>query len=397
MVPAGLPPDLAVLDAAVQPTPVGDPFFDVWPAQLGKYRPGQVIEIRDVTSTVSATAGVQTRSVLQLKFRTADSRGAPSYGTATLMIPAAPWRGPGNRPVVVQAMAVDGLGIACTPGYSLLHDDSAGPVSGLGTPSTPQWGIAQGFAVLVPDHEGPRMAYAEPTVAGHVVLDSIRAVRNLLPAEFGDTRYAMYGYSGGAIAARSAAVLIDSYAPDVAPVIVGAGIGGVPADYAQLTETMNGNLASGTLLGAVFGIAREHPEVLPQMSPAARAVATSPAKDDCGNLMVAYGVLGFPFDLAAASLDPLHSQVAAKILRITDMNALKSAVPLYIYNGKADPWIRPAMARELFDRQCSLGTAAVYRSVEGEHFIAEKSGVAGVRDWLAQRLRGVEVPDECAR
>ncbi|MGW0355812.1 lipase family protein [Nocardia nova] len=397
MLPTGLSPDLAVLDAAVQPTPVGDPFFDEWDARLDADLPGQVLETRDVSSAVSAAAGVVLHSATQLKFRTTDSHGAPSYGTATLMVPATPWQGPGSRPVVVHATAVDGLGISCTPGYSLTHDGPGSSASVAGVPSTPQWAIALGFAVLVPDHEGPRMAYAEPTVAGHVVLDSVRAVRNLWPADFGDSRYALYGYSGGAIAARAAAVLIDSYAKDLAPVMVGAGIGGVPADYAQLIGTMNGNLASGVLLGAVFGIAREHPEVLAQMSPAARAVATSAAKDDCGNLMVAYGALGLPFDLAAASPDPLHSRMAAEILRITDLNALKSAVPLYIYNGKADPWIRPEMARELFDKQCSLGVAAVYRSIEGEHFIAGESGAAGVRDWLAQRLRGVEAPDECAR
>lgn len=393
--PAGLPPELAALDAAVQPTPVEDPFFDTWPERLDEYRPGQVIETRDVTSTVAADAGVVASSVVQVKFRTADSRGAASFGTATLLIPATQWPGPGNRPIIVHTAAVDGLGLSCTPGYSLLHD---APVeAGHGVLSTPQWGIEQGFAVLVPDHEGPRMAYAEPTVAGHVVLDSIRAVRNMMPTEFGASRYVVYGYSGGAIAARATAVLIDSYAPDLEQVIVGAGIGGVPADYAELTRTMNGNLASGTLLGAVFGIAREHPEVLAQMSPAARWVATSPAKDDCGNLMVAYGVLGLPFDLAADSPDPLHSAEAAKILAVTNMNSLKSAVPLYIYNGDADPWMRPAMARELFDTQCSFGVAAVYRSVPGEHFIAERSGVGEVRDWLAQRLRGAAAPDECAR
>ncbi|MFE3290410.1 lipase family protein [Rhodococcus sp. NPDC059234] len=87
----------------------------------------------------------------------------------------------------------------------------------------------RGYAVLIPDHEGPRIAYAEPFVAGHAVLDSIRRLRGALPDEFGDSRFAMVGYSGGATATHGAAKLIDSYAPELAGHVVGAALRGIPA------------------------------------------------------------------------------------------------------------------------------------------------------------------------
>lgn len=41
-----------------------------------------------------------------------------------------------------------------------------------------QWALDRGFIVVVPDRRNTRMAYADPIVAGRVVLDSVRAIDN---------------------------------------------------------------------------------------------------------------------------------------------------------------------------------------------------------------------------
>jgi hypothetical protein len=239
------------------------------------------------------------------------------------------------------------------------------------------------------------MAYAEPYVAGHAVLDAIRAVRELRPDEFGDSRFGMAGYSGGAIATHGAVKLIDSYAPELADVIVGAALGGVPADFEILARSMNGNLASAVFMAATFAIGRERPEILGRMNNLAQWVATSPLKDLCGSGFGIVGVLMLPIDVAANFADPLHSGLAEEIYQVTRMAGMESATPLYIYNGEQEFWIPAEGARNLYREQCGLGVPSVYRSVPGEHIIAAGLGYPEAMDWLDQRLQGVPAPDEC--
>lgn len=390
-----LTPGLAALRAAALPAPIGDPIFDAWPEHLESFAAGQIVEVRDVSATAAPLVLVPIRQALLLKYRTTDSRGAASYATATLIIPATAWSGPGTRPVVVNNLPIDALGRDCTPGYTFAHGWSRNTSITDFLPPTTQLAALRGYAVLVPDHEGPWMAYAEPYVAGHAVLDAIRAVRGLRPDEFGDSRFGMTGYSGGAIATHGAVKLIDSYAPELAGSIVGAVLGGVPADYEILARSMNANLASGVFIAATFGVGRERPEILARMNNLAQWAATSPLKDLCGSVFGAVGVLMLPIDIAANIPDPLHSAVASQIYTVTRMAGMKSATPLYIYNGEQEFWIPAEGARNLYQEQCGLGVPAVYRSVLGEHIIAGGLGYPEAMVWLDQRLQGVPAPDEC--
>ncbi|RDI67778.1 lipase family protein [Nocardia pseudobrasiliensis] len=395
VVAAGLTPDLASLQQAVLPSDIGDPLFDSWPPDLAAHARGDILEVRDVTATAAPLLLVPVRQVLQLKFRTTDAHDALSFATASLVVPAAAWTGPGERPVLVNNLPIDALGRACTPSYTLAHGLNADTATTDWIPPTTQLAVLRGYAVLIPDHEGPRMAYAEPYVAGHAVLDSIRAVRQLRPVEFGDSPYALHGYSGGAIATRGAVALIDSYAPELTSVVVGAALGGVPADYQILARSMNANLASGVFMAATFGVARERPEILQRMNNLGRWAAISPLKDTCAGVFALPGVLMLPIDLAADIPDPLHSEFATDIYRVTRMQGLKSDVPLYIYNGEQEFWIPAEGARALYREQCALGVHAVYRSVPGEHIIAAGLGYPDAMNWVDQRLRGVPAPNEC--
>ncbi|MFE7800985.1 lipase family protein [Nocardia sp. NPDC057440] len=392
---AGLTPALAALRQAVLPAPVGDPIFDAWPANLEDLVEGQLLEVRDITPTAGPLILIPIRQALLLKFRTTDAHGLPSYATATLVVPTTAWTGLGSRPVVVNNLPIDALGRECTPGYSFAHGFSTKTSLTDFIPPTTQLAMLRGYAVLIPDHEGPWMAYAEPYVAGHAVLDAIRAVRELRPEEFGDSKFAMAGYSGGAIATHGAVKLIDSYAPELAEVIVGAALGGVPADFEILSRSMNGNLASAVFMAATFAIGRERPEILARMNNLAQWAATSPLKDMCISGFGIAGVLMLPIDVAANFADPLHSELAAEIYRVTRMAGMKSATPLYIYNGEQEFWIPAEGARNLYREQCGLGVPAVYRRVLGEHIIAAGLGYPEAMVWLDQRLQGVPAPDEC--
>jgi hypothetical protein len=390
-----LAPALAALRQAVLPAPVGDPIFDLWPPNLADFAPGAVIEVRDITASAAPLVIVPIRQAVLFKYRTTDAHDRPSFATATLVIPATGSPVPGARPVLVNNLPIDALGRRCTPSYTLAHGLSFESALTDFVPPTTQLAALRGYAVLIPDHEGPLMAYAEPYVAGHAVLDAVRAVRGWRAEEFGASRFAMTGYSGGAIATHGAAKLIESYAPELAPALVGAALGGVPADFEILARSMNANLASGVFMAAVFGIARERPEILARMNHLAQWVTTSPMKDQCISVFALPGALLLPIDIAANIADPLRSTLARDIYEVTRMAGRASATPLYIYNGEQEFWIPAEGARNLYQEQCSLGVTAVYRSVLGEHIIAAGLGYPDAMIWLDERLRGIPAHSEC--
>lgn len=379
---------------SVLPTPTGDPTFDSWPADLAVLSPGQSIQTRDITATAAAMFDAPIARAALLKFRTTSSSGAPSFGTATLLVPGAAWPGPGPRPVDVDTMPINALGLPCTPGYTIAHGVRDNNGINVFLPSVAA-ALNKGQAVLIPDHEGPYMAYAEPVVAGHLTLDSIRAVRSQFPGEFRDSRYAVTGYSGGAIAAYATAMLQHEYAPDLGGSLVGAAIGGLVTDYGAVAHVFNGHSASGILLSVTLAMSREHPEMLQYMNHLAQWAAISPLKDICGEADGPLGAVGIPIDVATNIDHPLESDIAARIERLTSLTDRKSTVPLYIYHGDNDFWIPIDGPRQMYRRQCELGVSAEFRTVPGDHVSAMLNGANGATDWIDGRLRGAPAPNEC--
>ncbi|MEU1952415.1 lipase family protein [Nocardia rhamnosiphila] len=392
-----LPPQLAALWHAVQSPPTGDPIFDTWPAGLDAMAAGAVIEQRDITAIAAPRIDAPIGRAVLLKFRSTSAAGAPSFGTATLVVPAAAWAGPGDRPILVDNKPINSLGLRCTPGYAMAHGEDGTSSSAIDalTPTTAS-AVSRGYAVLIPDHEGPFMAYAEPNVAAHVILDSIRAVRSLPASEFAAGRFALTGYSGGAIASYAAAMLLDDYAPELAEVVVGASMGGLVTDNRVVANSFDGKFASGVLLAVVLAYAREHPEILANMNHLAQWVATSPINNVCGEALGPLGVVGIPLEIAANIPHPLDSAVADDIFARTDLSDRTSAVPLYIYHAAHDLWIPLEGARQLYRTQCDRGVPAVFRSEPGEHVTGLTTGFPRAFDWLDARLRGEPAPNECS-
>lgn len=385
---------------AIQSSPTGDPFFDQAPANLAQYAPGDVIESRDVSwpgvPMVFLTVLTPVQRAIQLKFRTTNSSGAPSFGTATLLLPFGRWTGPGSRPVLLNAPPINALNRRCTPGYVFSHgfDITTGGTGNDFVPSPTMWAASRNYAVVIPDHEGPLMAYAEPTVAGHIMLDTVRAVRRLMPDEFGESRFAMTGYSGGAIASYAAAMLSREYAPELAPNLAGAAMGGLPVDYESFAKTFDGTYASGLMMTVTLALAREHPEILSRMNHLAQWAAISPLKDVCSSTMADIGVF-VPFAAVANMADPLHTEFADMMFRRLSLKGKKAGMPIYVYNGVHDPWMPVAKAEAFYAEQCALGVPATKSIVGGEHILGYFDGFLGSTQWLGERLSGVPAPNAC--
>ena len=88
--------------------------------------------------------------------------------------------------------------------------------------------LDQGYYVVSPDYEGPKLTFTIGKQSGQAVLNSIRAalksgkITNIKD----DAKVVMWGYSGGSLASGWAAALQPSYAPELGGNLLGAALGG---------------------------------------------------------------------------------------------------------------------------------------------------------------------------
>ena len=390
------------LYAAMMPSPVGQAFFDEWPSNLASYNNGQIIGTpEDVTGSAQgffpSPAGVR---VYQLKFKTTDSAGMNSFGTASLVVPNTSWQGVGPRPVLVDEKPIDALGRACTPSYTLRNglNFATNPTDFI--PPASQAAVLRNYAVLIPDHEGPRMSYAEPVVAGRITLDAIRAMQQF-DSSYVNSAMVVNGYSGGAIATRGTALEVGSYAPELVRNIKLAVMGGNPIDYQVLSWSMDGpvNLASGIFHGATIGYLRSHRQGFLEANNAALQLITSPYKDACVIGEALIGTL-IPTWVLTNDGDPYASDFAQKVFAEQRMMMQRrSAVPLYIFNGAQEFWIPSEPAHRFARIQCDQGVAVTYGEYFGEHGIAALTAIPDQYAAIDRALQGgVDTPaqNNCA-
>ncbi|MFC9896800.1 lipase family protein [Nocardia sp. NPDC127579] len=370
--------------ATAMPTPLGDSFYQP-PPGFEDTAPGTVLASRVGGIGLTLTPVTST----ELLIRSTDSKDRPVAVVATLLVPQAPWPGPGPRPVVAFNVAIDSLGHTCAPSYQL----RSGPSADLMAAQIP---LAKNYAVLVTDHQGPRQAYAAGRMAGHAVLDSLRGAVG--HPELGlrpDSPAVVTGYSGGAIASGWAAQLAPDYAPELE--LVGAVFGGVPADFELLLHTMNGrNAAAGVFLAAALGVAREYPDMMWMFNDNGWRLAQN-FKNLCFPGEAALGaVMPVPAELLTDAPDPLADPVVQRMLADNRMGATAPRVPVYLYHGTHELWIPLEGAQRLYDDWCAHGVQVQFDVYPGEHIVAGALAIPEANAWIDRMLAG-NGPNDCAK
>src|SRR5690606_26332701 len=102
------------------------------------------------------------------------------------------------------------------------------------------------------------------------------------------------------------------YAPELTGVLVGSSVGGVPADYSDLFDSMDGTVASGLYRAAVLGLAREYPELYPLLNDAGD-VAAHHLRDSCAAANTASGLLRTPLSLLT-DVDPRTDPTVQRVM-----------------------------------------------------------------------------------
>jgi hypothetical protein len=326
----------------------------------------------------------------QISYRTNDSHDQPELAVTTLLVPATPWRGPGKRPVVSVQYAEDSTGTQCAPSYLIVS-----PVGGAITSLFAGAYLAKGWAVAMPDFEGPKSVFMGGFQAGHAVLDGIRAVKRSKLARIGAANpWAMNGYSGGSQATGWAAQLQPSYAPELR--LLGAAMGGTPADPAAVARFLDGGPFSGFEAAATASFDAEYPEAgIGKVVNAAGAKVLRESRGKCLTELAA----SFAFKkLADYSIvpDPLNVPSIARVLKLNTLGATAPTIPIFNYHAEGDEIVPVGQDNTLVRTWCRKGaTLQTVRDKGGEHGLEMVARQKDTVKFLAARFAGKRPTDTC--
>ncbi|MDJ0392863.1 lipase family protein [Rhodococcus sp. G-MC3] len=376
-------------------------FYSPADAVVSAAEPGEIIASRPVNLATLAVIPLNV-DAWQLSYRSNNARGEAIPAVATVIKP----RGDavGERPLLSYQIAEDSLGNYCASSYVLQQGSIPWPLTGAVTGGGQfleiQAALAQGWGVVVPDHQGPNSSFASGPLAGRITLDGIRAAENFRPMQLTgrDTKVGMLGYSGGSIATGHAAELRQTYAPDLN--IVGAAEGGVAADVGALVDNANNAVGSGIVASGIIGVSREDPEMASfldqHLNPLGRALFA--AKD---NLCVGWNSALAPFlnlkGLFETPGDPLLEPEARRVLARLKMGQAVPDVPMFLYQSNPD-WLVPVgPVNALVNTYCADPKASVEytRDHFSEHLTLDVIGLPRALLWLGDRFDGVPAQQGC--
>ena len=104
--------------------------------------------------------------------------------------------------------------------------------------------LSKGTLVAASDYEGPQAGFLNGPLSAFGNLDALRAVLNFQPIIPSNvkkqTKIALEGYSGGALATSWAVQYMQHYAPELISQTVGAAFGGLPVNVANVAVKNNG-------------------------------------------------------------------------------------------------------------------------------------------------------------
>ena len=337
----------AARDASPQVTDFYTPPADV-PAE-----PGQLLRAEPFTAEVPDGA-----RAWRILHTTTDHDGAPTTASGLVVVPEAP--ADDDRPVIAWAHGTTGQARQCAP--SLLSE----PFTAGAFPVVLDEVVDRGWAVVATDYvglgAGGDHAYLVESVAGHAVLDSVRAARQLTEAELGDNTV-VWGHSQGGASALWTAQVQPTYAPDVP--LAGTVAMAPASDTVAIAEGL-GEVTGGSVFAAFvvqgYAAAYEDVDVREVVEPAAVSLVermTSRCLSEPGVLASVLTALSLG-NSEVLRPDAARGPLGERLLENVPLEPGTS--PLLVAQGADDVLITPALQRA-YVRQIRVGGRDVEFSV----------------------------------
>lgn len=323
----------------------------------------------------------------QLLYRSRDSNGRRRSAVATLIVPDAP-AAARPRPLLAYQPAEDSLTRRCASSYELRTGTG-------GEAETFSGALQLGWAVVVPDFEGPFSEWTAGKQEGHAVLDAIRASQRFRRAKVRRRApVTMWGYSGGGHATGFASELQRRYAPELN--VVGIAHGGAASDAMATARNVDGGPFAGILLAAGVGIGRGYPEMRlgALLNDAGRQM-----RREIGTKCLEEFALAYPLRSLSEFTkvpDPLAVPRVHRVLRKVSLGRRKPTAPLYLYHAVLDELNPIAASDALAAKYCAKGVSVAYhRNLLSEHIALAVTGAPAALDYLEARVAGQPAPNDC--
>ena len=382
------PSNHTTVAAGVLP-PDQDPFYRA-PADIGSLGPGKIVGSREITAKLGPLpAAVKS---WQISYRSNSQTGQPVLAVTTLIAPTAEWHKAGQRPIVSYQVPEDSVGSTCAPSYNIVDGKAGDPgTDGVAEVARIAPFLAEGWAVAIPDHEGPQAYFGVGQESGPITLDGIRAVKSFTGDDSigADSPVGMSGYSGGAQATGWAAQLQPTYAPDVK--LTGAALGGLPANLATVGKYLDG----GPFAGFEFAVAQSFVRAYPSAGIA--ALFNERGSKDFGamtgkcqlDILRAFGFRKLEQDTTVA--DPLS---VPAIVQVVTRNRLgitgAPQTPIYDYHAVTDEIVPVGQDNETVQLWRAKGAKVQQaRDLFGEHVKEEAVRLPAVVKFLRDRFDDV--------
>ncbi len=354
--------------------PSTDPFYAL-PVIVPTSR-GAVVRARPVS-----LSGLEPCAATQIVYTTTATDAATIPVSGTVLVPEAPWRGPGARPIVSYGVGVHGLGRDNAPSY-LLATGAEWEVGFI------DLALARGWSVAITDGEGLGMpgphTYGAGHVGGRAMLDIVRAAVDGIDGVDAPAPVLLWGYSEGGRCAAWAAEHQPHYARELPLVALAAG--GAPTDLAAVVEAIDGGPYSGLGLAVLVGLAHAHADagLWEILNPRGRAAAEVAATLDVGGLISAH-----PEPMATWTVrdEPWLHPAWRAVLRAERNPGGTPRVPVYLYHARGDDIVPISSARQLASTYQAMGVPVTSVELDStDHLSGAIEGAADAVDWLARRL-----------
>lgn len=365
-------------------------------------KPGEILRWREIEPKF-LYSDFKVKEAYQLLYRTSwNNASQPSYTVTTVLVPY----NARNDTLVAGLEAMDANAPQCAPSYGFLGGalDQASDGFSLDEIEMLPY-LTMGHILTVPDHEGPKYAFAAGRLEGLMTLDGIRATLNFEKLGLGkNTKVAGYGYSGGALTLGWAAALHPSYAPDINA--VGWAFGGTPTDVNATINHASGGLLSGFLISGVMGVVTAYSNVydyaLEQLTGAGLAARRYALSHCWQDVIVKYAFTDIRTKHYAKRGSkifdtPAIQQIFNELKMYHNKNDTPKA-PVLMYHAKNDEVIPYKEALLTAKTWCSHGADVhfiTYDSPVLEHATTEVTATARSVEFLRDRLNGKAKPGKC--
>ncbi|KAF7193947.1 Trichothecene C-3 esterase [Pseudocercospora fuligena] len=365
--------------------PSQDPWYTA-PHNFEAAAPGAILRLRAARGNLTSIT-TNSSEAYQILYRTTNSQYQPTWAVTTFFTPkSSNQTSASNNKLLSYQVPYDSADVDASPSYAQY---------GAAFPDVTK-ALGQGWFVNVPDYEGPNASFTAGVQSGHATLDSIRAVLNSgFGLEQNGTRYAMWGYSGGALASEWAAELQVQYAQDLS--FAGAALGGLTPNVTSVLAATNGGIAAGLIPAGILGLASQYPELLQYIK---ENLNNEGKYNATGFLMarnqtLAESIGAFVFQNITQYFkngeQSLSNPLSQRIINRDGIMGYHGVpqMPIFAYKAIKDEISPINDTDKLVDRYCAIGATIKYeRNTVGGHTDESTNGDARAFAFLEQVLGG---------